>query len=122
MVRNGRREYILEISNQACKRLHETGRITIDDAIIDKISKNTTNMWSVMLAGMVTEGGKCTESQYSDDYGSWDGVSAQASVKISLKEFEVPVKRLSGHVVLPFGTNCKLNSGYCLDSEGAENF
>jgi len=37
IVHNGRREYIQEIGEQSCRRLHETGTITIANAIIDRI-------------------------------------------------------------------------------------
>jgi len=68
-VHNGRREYLLEIGEQACRRLHDTGTITIGNAVLDRIIKNTTNLRSAMLAGAVSADGRCSGSQYSDSYG-----------------------------------------------------
>lgn len=122
MVQNGRKEYILEIGEQPCRRLHETGTITIGNAILDKIMRNATNLRSAMLAGSVTMDGKCSGSQYSDSYGEWENVFVQASIKITLRTFEASVKRSTNNVMLPAGTRCDLGPGYCIDSDGAENY
>lgn len=50
VVHNGRREYIHEIAEQACRKLYETGTITIANAVLDRIMNNHTNMRSVTLA------------------------------------------------------------------------
>jgi len=122
VVHNGRREYIQEIGKQACRRLHETGSITIANAIIDRIAGNTTNLRSVTLAGAITVDGRCTGTQYTDGYGAWENVVVQASIKITLKTFEASTKRSSGDIILPTGTRCKISPNYCMDSEGAETF
>lgn len=93
MVQNGRKEYLLEIGEQPCRRLHDTGTITIGNAILDKIIRNATNLRSTMLAGSVGMDGKCSGSQYSDSYGEWENVFVQASIKITLRTFEASVKR-----------------------------
>lgn len=122
IVHNGRKEYIHEIGEQVCRRLHETDSIVIANAVIDRIARNNTNLRSVTLAGSVSVDGKCSGSQYTDGYGSWENVVVQASIKISLKTFETPVKRTSGDVILPSGTHCKITPGYCIDTEGAQTY
>lgn len=122
IVNNGRREYIHEIGIQACRRLHETGTITIANAIIDRIARNSTNRRGVTLAGHTATDGRCAGAQYTDGYGTWESVVVQASIKITLGEFEAPIRRSSGHVVMPGGTQCRASEGYCLDSDGAENY
>jgi len=51
---------------------------------------------------------------YSDPYGIWDTVVMQAIIKIVLKDFEVPIERISSQLIFPSG-GCR--RGECLDSE-----
>lgn len=118
VVHNGRREYIQEIGEQTCHRLHETGTITIINAIIDRISKSTKNLRSIMLAGSSTESGRCSGSQYTDSYGSWENMVIQAFVKITL----APIKRSTDDIILSSGTHCKVTAGYCIDTERTESY
>ncbi|XP_070517512.1 uncharacterized protein [Cardiocondyla obscurior] len=122
VVHNGRREYIQEVGEQACRRIHDTGSITIVNAILDGLTKNSTNFRSATLAGSVSVDGRCSGSQYSDGYGNWENVVVQASIKITLRSSEAPVKRASGQVILPVGTKCTLSRGYCMDAEGTETY
>lgn len=122
IVHNGKRQYFHEIGEQGCRKLHESGTITIGNAIIDRVAKNSTNFRGVTLAGSASLDGDCAGSQYSDGFGEWKNVVVQASVKITLKSFETPVKRSSGYVMLPSGTRCKITHGYCMDSDGTETF
>jgi len=73
-----------------------------------------------MLAGTVSVDGRCSGSQYSDGYGSWENV--QASVRIILRAFNASIKRSTGKVILPTGTHCDLTFSYCIDADGAENY
>lgn len=122
IVHNGRREYLQEIGERACKRLHETGTITIANAIIDGITRNTTNVRSITLAGSTSVNGRCTGAQYTDGYGTWENVVVQASVRITLRNFEASIKRSEESIFLPAGTHCQIAGGYCLDSEGSETY
>lgn len=122
IVANGKKTYIQEIGGQACQRLHEAGTINIANAVLDRITRNATSYRSATLAGSVNSDGKCSGSQYTDSYGSWDSVVVQASIKITLITFEASVKRSLGHVMLPSGTQCPVGTGYCIDSEGSETY
>jgi len=121
-VHNGRGEYLLEIGEQACRRLHDTGTISIGNAVLDQIAKNTTNLRSAMLAGSVSVDGRCAGSQYSDGYGSWENVIVQTSIRLILRAFTASVKRSTRKVLLPTGTQCDLTQNYCIDADGAENY
>lgn len=121
-VNNGRREYIQEIGDLACKRLHETRTLRIASATKDLVARNGTTKTGVTLAGSLSMDERCAGTQYSDGYGTWESVVVQASVKIMLRTFEAPIKRSMGYVMLPSGTQCRVTSGYCLDFEGAETF
>ncbi|KYQ49650.1 hypothetical protein ALC60_11283 [Trachymyrmex zeteki] len=122
IVHNGKREYLQEIGEQGCKRLHATGTIRIANAEIDRIQQNTTNLRSITLAGSTTVDGRCSGFQYTDGYGTWDNVVVQASVRITLRTLEAPIKRTTGNIITPSGTHCRLTTGWCTDTEGMETF
>jgi len=65
-IHNGKREYLQEIGEQECRRLHEAGTIRNANAVIDRVKQNTTNLRSVTLAGSATIDRKCSGSQYTD--------------------------------------------------------
>lgn len=122
IVHNGRREYLQEIGERACSKLHDSGTITIANAVMDRIAKNTTNIRSVTLVGSTTVDGKCSGAQYTDGYGTWENVVVQASIRITLRTFEASIKRSEGNIYLPTGAHCQIANGYCLDSEGSETY
>lgn len=90
--------------------------------MIDKIPRNKTSRHSITIAGSNTLDGRCSGSQYSDTYGSWDNVVVQASVKIILQESRVPVRRSTNQVMLPSGERCDTTPGYCYDQDGGESY
>lgn len=97
---NGRREYVRELGADACRRLHKTGTIMVT-ATIDKLSTNTSNWRSVTLAGRVSTDGTCRGAQYTDGYGTWNDVVVQATVKVVLRSFSMPVKRSTKELISP---------------------
>lgn len=121
-VHNGRREYLQEIGEQGCRRLHETGATRIANAVIDRIQHNTTNLRSVTLAGSASVDGRCSGSQYTDGYGTWENVLVQATIRITLATVNAPIKRATGQVILPSGTRCPVSQGYCMDNRGHESY
>lgn len=122
MVHNGRREFTIEVGEDACKKIHDTGVMVLASAVLDNLKRNSTNYRSATIAGTLSMDGKCSGTQYSDAYGSWDSVVVQASIKVTLRTFEAPLKRSTGQVMLPSGTHCLLSTKGCLDSEGAESY
>jgi hypothetical protein len=66
--------------------------------------------------------GRCSGTQYSDGYGTWDNVVFQATAKVGIRTFEAAVKRSTHTVILPSGKHCNLGTGGCMDSEGGETF
>lgn len=122
VVQNGRKQYIMEIGQPACARLHETGTLTIGGAIVDRVVQNQTNYRSITLAGRAAVDGRCSGTSYSDSFGEWDNVLVQAVVKITIRVFGAAIKRSSGTLILPSGTHCSTASYNCIDSEGGETF
>jgi len=85
----------MEIGGQACRRLYDTGTITIGNAVLDRIAQLG---W----------------------FESWENVIVQASIRFTLRVFDASIKRSTGKVLLPTGTHCDLTLSYCIDADGAE--
>lgn len=122
LVSNSRKQYIQELGSDACRRIHETGSVTLASTIIDRIVGNSTNFRSVTLAGRVGVDGTCRGAEYTDGYGAWDNVVVQATARITLRDLEISIKRSSGEVILPSGTRCPVSDRTCQDSDGAETY
>jgi len=121
IVNNGRKQYTQELGADGCRRLHETGMITTESTVVDKIAGNTTNRRSVMLAGRVSADGTCRGAQYTDGYRSWDNVVTQATIKPTLRTFEVAIKR-TNEIVLSSGTRYEISARSCTNSDGSETY
>lgn len=122
IVHNGRKEYVQEIGSSTCQTLQATGALALGNAILTGILSNQTTSRGVTLAGTTAVDGRCSGAQYSDAYGTWDNVVVQASIKVTLRSFEAPVKRTSNEILLLSGTRCPVDKGYCMDSDGSETF
>lgn len=123
VVHNGRQEYIRETSASTCKKLIETGAIFLgNSALFSGIKPNTTSSHSITFAGTIGMDGRCKGTQFSDPYGTWDDVVVQATVRISTKTFQVPIKHSSNEVILPSGVRCKATDGECYDTDGTETY
>lgn len=122
LVSNSRRQYIQELGNDACRRLHETGSLALSTTVIDGMMINSTNFRSVTLAGKAGVDGTCHGSDYTDGFGTWDNVVVQATIRVALRSFETSVKRSSGEVLLPSGVRCPASSRTCQDADGSETF
>jgi hypothetical protein len=77
---------------------------------------------SINLAGSATVDGRCSGTQYSDPYGIWDKVDVQATIRITLKDYEVPIERTTSQLRLPSGQRCDTRREECLDSEHGKTF
>jgi len=85
-VHNGRRIYFHTLSNSGCQRLHETGTLFLGgNAIISGAVPNSTMTSSINLAGLTTEDGRCSGTQYSDPYSTWDEVMYKPPSESRLK-------------------------------------
>lgn len=122
-VQYGKRAYIREISADACKKIHETGSISFGGTtLITGIRINATTSRSLTLAGSVGVDGRCMGAQYSDPYGTWENVVVQASVRITTRKLELPIKYASNEAVLPSGARCRATDGECNDADGMTTF
>lgn len=122
VVTEGKKKYVKEIGAYNCQRLHETGTTAIGTAIVDRLVANATNYRSVTLAGQTFTDGRCSGTQYTDGYGTWDNVVVLATLEITLRTFTTPLKRSADKISLPSGTQCMASQGGCNDFDGTETY
>lgn len=123
VVHNGRRVYLADISENICKAAHTTGIIALTPSLqISGLKPNSTTYRSVTLAGSIAVDGRCTGTQYSDPYGTWDDAVVQASVKISLANYWTAVKINQDQIALRDQTTCILSEGSCLTDVNGHAF
>lgn len=123
IVHNGRQNYLHELDERGCRKLQETGILSLSPAsVIVGIRKNSTTSRAVTLGGSLTTSGACKGTQYSDAFGSCDGVVIQATVKIIITNYQADVNLINNKIMLQAGTHCPLTDGTCLDVEGNAAF
>jgi hypothetical protein len=123
VVHNSCRIYLHILSNSGCQQLHETDTLSLGgSAIISGAVPNSTMTSSINLARSTTEDRRCSGTQYSDPYGTWDEVIVQATIRITLKDYEAPIERTTSQLIRPSGQRCDARRGECLDSENGQTF
>ena len=123
VVKNGRAQYISEISRDACKQLHRTGFLALKTGLeISGIKANTTTTRSVVLSGSLKEDGSCSGESYTDSFGNWETAVTQAVVKISLQSYMAPVDLDNNQIHLKSGAKCLFSETTCLDVEAGNSF
>lgn len=122
-VQNGRKEYIMETNYNVCRRLHDSGGLTLGNSVyLTGLKVNQTSSRGITLAGWIGNDGKCSGTQYSDPFGTWSSVVVQASVKVTLRTFQGATKYATNTLVLPSGKRCQAGDGECLDMDGSETY
>lgn len=75
VVNNGKAAYIREISENNCRKLHDTETIFLgNNALLDGIKANSTTTRSLTFAGSVGTDGSCKGTTYGDPLGTWEDV------------------------------------------------
>lgn len=116
IVHNGQHEYLVDVSHKQCLQMHQDGTLSLGhNAYLTGLKTNSTEHRSITLAGTVNQEGKCSGTQYSDPYGTWDNVVVQAVAKITLSTSTASVKLAAGKLILKSGTTCSLSDGFCID-------
>lgn len=117
-VENAVKEYIYEISSDACAQLHATGIFKYGDKhVITGITVNRTQTFSIDFAGNAKDD-KCNGGSYSDYYGTWNDVFVQGTMKVTLFAYRAQTKLATDKVHLRSGTVCRLSDTNCIDSDG----
>ncbi|XP_074114124.1 uncharacterized protein LOC141537176 [Cotesia typhae] len=117
IVSQGINEYIYPISRELCQVAHDHKTLRIGNTFIDGLEVNTTTVRSISLAGSVNSNADCTNSQYSDPFGTWNNVFVIGTAKITLKVQSIRVKVSENKVYFPSGHQCNLDKGNCIDPE-----
>lgn len=68
-VQNGLNEYLEDVTDQQCKRMHEDGSFSLgNNGYITGLTVNKTTTRTFTMAGTLTNDGRCTGAQFSDPY------------------------------------------------------
>lgn len=121
-VKGGLASYMHDIGGDACREMHQTGVLNLDFNRITGLKVNHTNHRHLVIAGTVSNDGKCKGVKYNDPYGDFDDVIVQAVAKITLKGSYVPIHLETGRIILKSGTICDLREGHCLDADDGHSF
>ena len=98
--------------------MHTIGAFILAPSLqISKLKANETSFHSVTLAGSVVPNGDCTETQFSDPYGTGNNVVVQAIFKITLQEHYATIHLKSNKIKLGSGIICTLSNTYSTEVE-----
>ncbi|KAH0949636.1 hypothetical protein HN011_007407 [Eciton burchellii] len=114
----------LQTLNTGCQLLYETGTLFMGGSVIISGAAPYSNMISnINLAGSTIVDEQCSVkgTEYSNLYGTWDKVVVQATIRITLKAYEVMIERTTSQLILPSGQHCA-RRGECLDSDNGQKF
>jgi len=98
-IHNGRRVYLQEMTASNCRRIHETGTIDLGDreSYITGLKSNNTTIRSIIVAASLWTDGAPTSN---DPYRTRDNMVVQASIRITSRNFEAPIRRSSDEIIL----------------------
>lgn len=122
-VAGGYAEYILELREQACNMLYDTGSVMLSPTVsINGLERESPNVRAVVLAGSVNVDGACQGAPYSDQYGSWTNVIVQATVKVKATRYMALVNTKTDTVHLRNNVKCTWSKGTCMDGTEGETY
>lgn len=115
-VENGIQEYLLDISREQCKKLHETGYFAYNSNILlSDIKVNASTTRTTYLAGDAIDN-SCNTGSFSDRYGSYSKVNVQGIFTITLMSYRAKVQIETRNILLTTGLYCDYDKLSCLDS------
>jgi len=107
-VHNVHAVYIAETTLDQCKSMHKTGTLIINvNNAINGLKVNQTISRPIIFAGSVTIDGKCSGTQYSDPYGSWQDVVVQGIITVTLTSHRAMTNIETNQIHLKTGTTCQ---------------
>lgn len=111
----------METNFNVCRRLHDSGGLVLGNSMyLMGLKVNQTSSRGITLASWIGNDGKCSGTQYSDPFGTWNSVVVQASIKVTLRTFQGAIKHATNNLILPSGKRCQASNGECLDMDGGE--
>lgn len=122
-VTNAQAEYILEITSDQCKKMHQTGIFPIGiNNYIYGLKVNQTTTRPITFAGSTGMDGQCSGAKYSDPYGAWDNVIVQGTASITLTSYQTALNLETNQIRLRSGTICPYTDATCMDIDGGHTF
>nr|WPV74286.1 MAG: glycoprotein [Drosophila Burdiehouse burn chuvirus] len=122
-VTNGFAEYIVDLTESSCLEAYKDGVLILPNGHkLMNLVKDTTTSIPVLLAGSVSSSGSCSGSEYNDQFGSWESVIVQSTVRVTLKRIKVQSDTDNDKIMLENGLVCKYTDGKCLDIENGEAY
>lgn len=121
-VENGLQEFLLDISREQCKKMHDTRSFAYDSQhILTDLKINETSTRSMALAGNAVED-KCNVGSYSDRFGTWNDVNVIGLIKITLSTYTAKINLNTDTILLRSGVGCKYSETNCIDIENGYSF
>lgn len=123
IVSNGLASYIKELGRNNCLELHSKLMYQYGThTIVDMLKSNASIIVPVQFSGTTDNNGKCTGSDYSDYYGSWNNVIVQGTIEVGLSDYTTTYSLTNNLIHLRSGLKCKYSTGSCIDSELGETY
>ena len=114
-VENGIQEYLLEISREQCKKLHDTGYFMYNaDKIISDVKVNASTTRNLYLAGDAIDN-SCNTGSFSDRYGSYSKVIVQGLFTITITSYTAKLDVENRNIFLTSGLVCEFDKMSCID-------
>ena len=114
--------FILEVSAETCKGIHESKTYKYDNNhIITNLKINETKTVSIVFCGSA-ENNECIGGFYSDSYGTFSHVFVQGHIKITLSQQFATVDLHTNLVRLNSGVSCEFNKYHCMNIQYGHTF
>lgn len=114
-VENGVQEYLLEITRDQCKKLHDTGYFVYNsNIIISDVKVNTSTTRTLYLAGNA-EDRSCNTGTFSDRFGSYSKVLVEGTFVITLSSYTAKLDVENKNIMLTSGLMCEFDRMNCID-------
>lgn len=121
-IENGVQEYLLDITRDQCKKLHETGYFVYNsNIIISDVKVNTSTTRTLYLAGNA-EDRSCNTGSFSDRFGSYSKVLVEGVFTITLTSYTAKVDVENKNIILTSGLTCDFDRMECIDSMNGYTF
>lgn len=114
-IENGVQEYLLELTREQCKKLHETGYFAYNsNTVISDVKVNASTTRTLYLAGSA-EDRSCETGSFSDRFGSYTKVLVEGIFTITLTSYTAKVDVENKNIILTSGLVCEFDRMNCID-------
>lgn len=122
MVKGGLVSRVLELTNQECRDTMRFKSAYVYGRTVNGLRVNSSISTSVTLAGKIDSSGQCKGAVFIDGVHSWDDVTVQATIAITLSEHLASYTVEDSKVRLNSGTTCTYKDFQCMDFENGPTY